>query len=118
MNSEPTSNAPAVRCQNRRIRPNRCNLPAPRRALTSEPLEPATVLGEDRKPAETHCPPRRLVWLDLLVFLALAAIAAAGFYRHAGGDLYSDQADYALASMHGYEANAWAFPIRRSSRIA
>jgi len=44
-------------------------------------------------------------WLDLVLFIVLAALAIPGFYRSAGGDLFSDEADYGLASTRGFEAN-------------
>ncbi|HLJ55321.1 MAG TPA: glycosyltransferase family 39 protein [Chthonomonadaceae bacterium] len=73
--------------------------------LVAEPDAGPGDLEDGEPPAAAR--PRSLWWLDLLVFLALAAISAAGFYQHARGDLYSDEADYALASTRGFEANRW-----------
>lgn len=50
---------------------------------------------------------RAILWVDILLFALLVGIAAFSFYRHAIGDLYSDEADYALASVRGFEANRW-----------
>src|SRR4051794_27666908 len=46
-------------------------------------------------------------WLDILLFVFLTIFAFNLFSPHAGGDLYSDEADYALASTKGFEANRW-----------
>ncbi len=62
---------------------------------------------QDAVPYDRAVAPRRLLWIDLLVCSILASIAAFGFYRHASGDLFSDEADYALASTSGFEANRW-----------
>ncbi len=45
--------------------------------------------------------------LDVLVFVALVAVSAAWFYQRAAGDLFSDEADYALASVQSFESNRW-----------
>src|SRR3954471_10121338 len=73
----------------------------------NEPVPPDPPEPEISVTTPLRTPARRLWWLDLLVFAALAMISAAGFYKHAVGDLYSDEADYALASVYGFDANRW-----------
>lgn len=86
MNPEPTANEPAEPSQ---IEP------------------PETADRPQDAEATAAAPARRLLWLDLLVLVALVLVSAVGFYGHAVGDLYSDEADYALASVYGFEANRW-----------
>ena len=86
MNPEPPANEPA-----------KPHSPDPQESAITPPEAPV-------KPAAIV---RRLWWLDLLVFAALVVVSAVGFYGHAVGDLYSDEADYALASVYGFEANRW-----------
>src|SRR4051794_38879234 len=86
---------------------------------TALPEEPDAVEDSEEEDVQLYLPPPkptavdkaaafwRRIWLDLLVFTVVAAISAVGFYQHARGDLYSDEADYALASVTGFEANRW-----------
>jgi len=73
--------------------------------------EPSTAIDESSAPATPVKDPKpassRLRWFDILIFAALAIMASVGFWRHAVGDLYSDEADYALASVRGFDANRW-----------
>lgn len=52
-------------------------------------------------------PPRLFGWIDLLLFLALCAIALPVRFRFTQGDLWLDEADYAVASLHSVHDNLW-----------
>ena len=82
------------------------NLP-PESTLHDEPrVSEGGGGGRSAAPAALRRPPG-LHWIDLVLFALLVAFASAGFYRHSAGDLYTDEADYALASTRGFEASRW-----------
>jgi 4-amino-4-deoxy-L-arabinose transferase-like glycosyltransferase len=73
-------------------------------AAINSPNSPASPRA---LPAQSLATVRRGCWIDIVLFVILTAIAFGLFYPHAVGDLYSDEADYALASTKGFEANRW-----------
>ena len=50
---------------------------------------------------------RRRLWLDVLLLAALFAVAFAVRVSHTRGDLWQDEAEYALASTHGVADQRW-----------
>src|SRR5579871_1729541 len=77
-------------------------------------MNPTTPTPNDKVPVaeETIAPrsaserPRRsLWWLDLVLFLALCGLALPVRFAATRGDLWLDEADYALAGSRGVQAN-------------
>src|SRR3984957_18944599 len=48
-----------------------------------------------------------LWWLDLLLFLALCGVSIPVSLRFTHGDLWLDEADYAIAGLHSAQDNRW-----------
>jgi hypothetical protein len=73
---------------------------------------PETEVLDSESPAP-NLPDRGARWrwwiwlLDLALFLALFAAALPVRFQYTHGDLWLDEADYAVASLHGFEANRW-----------
>src|SRR5690606_10600225 len=63
----------------------------------------------DAAPPERAAPTARPggPWLDLLLALGLFLAALSVFGRATRGDLWFDEADYALAATRGFERNRW-----------
>jgi 4-amino-4-deoxy-L-arabinose transferase-like glycosyltransferase len=75
------------------------------------PVEPAPAAPQPTPlPARPPTPARRRRpgwWLDALIFIALFLAAIPVRWEAARGDLWFDEADYALAAVRGFEANRW-----------
>ncbi len=115
MNSDPTSNPPEKPDKTAQI--DSADPPGDSSSLADgdtiaqneesglgETIDVPGAVESAAKPAPV---PKPLRWFDALIFAVLVAISVIGFYQHAIGDLYSDEADYALASVRGFEANRW-----------
>lgn len=93
--------------------------PAPSETAVSEPPAPDSTPPPSEPTSEIPAPlaPARIqnskskIWLlDLFIFLALVGSALPLRLKYTGGDLWQDEADYALAAVRGFEANRWDRP--------
>src|SRR5579859_6359518 len=50
---------------------------------------------------------RSLRWVDYLLFCVLCAVSIPISLRYTHGDLWLDEADYSVASLHGFQNNRW-----------
>src|SRR6266540_558934 len=82
---------------------------------TVEEPPPADSAISDDSPVEAHDRKwlRRL--FDVLILVVLISIALPIRWNAARGDFWLDEADYALASVRGFEANRWDLPERTSA---
>lgn len=71
-----------------------------------EPDASPTAQASDPMPSGNN-PRPSAPWLTMVVLLLLCSVATVIFKEYAKGDLWSDEADYALASTRGFEANRW-----------
>jgi hypothetical protein len=74
--------------------------------------------NRDNKAVDPARPVRATWWIDLLLFLILCGVALPVRWEYAHGDLWSDEADYAMASTQGFQANRWDIsnnPVDRST---
>src|ERR1700731_3110538 len=50
---------------------------------------------------------RGMWWVDALLFILLCAVSIPISLRFTHGDLWLDEADYAIAGLHGVQDNRW-----------
>jgi hypothetical protein len=78
------------------------------------PIAPRIGAAQEETPATETLPGRRGKWLtalfDLVVVIVLFSVALPLRWNATKGDFWLDEADYAVASVRGFEANRWDLP--------